>query len=112
MRVTIWVLAIALFAALGGQSQAQQQDAKPIYCAAPGAYRLSECGLTEKEALAAEAAAAAQRTQARASKPSEPLTYKLLEKADRFCLYLKRQGYAVTLDECVLAMIRGEESGQ
>lgn len=45
----------------GDQSRAQQQSAKPAYCAGTGTYRLPECGLTEKQAVEAEAAAARRR---------------------------------------------------
>jgi hypothetical protein len=43
----------------GDPPQIQQEGGKPVYCGGPGAYRLSECGMTEKQAIEAEAAAAA-----------------------------------------------------
>jgi hypothetical protein len=58
-RKTTCVLSAAVALALCGQSHAEEPNSKPSYCAAPGAYRLSECGqLTAQQMIDAEAKAA------------------------------------------------------
>lgn len=79
------VLAVAMLAALIGQSQAQAQSPKPTYCSGPGAYRLSECGLTEKQAREAEAAAAAKRSPTGTSSNTDAAYQWLSQQAKSLC---------------------------
>lgn len=61
------VLAFGL--ATGAQAgEAPIENGKPAYCSGAGAYRLPECGLTERQAREAEAAAAAARTRSHPDK--------------------------------------------
>jgi hypothetical protein len=87
-RVTIpaLFLAITLVAALSDQGQAQKPVDKPAYCSGPGAYRLSECGLTEKQALEAEAAAAAGRSPRASSGDHTDAAFQYLsQQAKKIC---------------------------
>jgi len=71
-RPAVGALAVLLGTIAPGHAADQQPGDKPAYCAGPGAYRLSECGLTEQQAIEAEAAAAARSPKIMATTSRAP----------------------------------------